>query len=355
MEVAQRTSPTNIGLWLTAALAASDFGYLTVDDFLKRCAQTLATLQRLERYEGHLLNWYDTKTLQPLMPRYVSTVDSGNLLACLWVLEQGCQDQTPCASDRSRILARIDGHTIRLARGRRDETLRSPRPLTPYGKCCVDERMAMCSSAGFVRRSYPLQQLQTRESLAGGGRMSAPIGYRRLGRELSAWTEIVDRYLPWMETLTHPPDSFLRAVRRGCGEAAGARSAHGAVAALSGAGQVGGSMESILAWREASGLRPEVSAVARSTGRRISQGPGRRAGDASSQLRELSQAASSLSRWHQHAISVRCRPPPVRDRIRRGRPASNLTATTICSPANAVWPAWWRSRKATCRWSTGSR
>ena len=50
------------------------------------------TLMRMERYEGHLLNWYDTQTLAPLLPRYVSTVDSGNLLASLWVLEQGCKD-----------------------------------------------------------------------------------------------------------------------------------------------------------------------------------------------------------------------------------------------------------------------
>ena len=66
VEVAQRTSPTNIGLWLTSALAGTDFGYLTVTDFLHRCTQTMATLDRLERYEGHLLNWYDTKTLDPL-------------------------------------------------------------------------------------------------------------------------------------------------------------------------------------------------------------------------------------------------------------------------------------------------
>ena len=60
VEVAGRTSPTNIGLWLTSALAARDFGYLTVDDLARRCTDTLATLDRLERYEGHLLNWYDT-------------------------------------------------------------------------------------------------------------------------------------------------------------------------------------------------------------------------------------------------------------------------------------------------------
>ena len=61
VEVAQRTSPTNIGLWLASALAATDFGYLTIDEFLDRCGKTFATIDRLERYEGHLLNWYDTQ------------------------------------------------------------------------------------------------------------------------------------------------------------------------------------------------------------------------------------------------------------------------------------------------------
>jgi hypothetical protein len=91
VEVARRTSPTNIGLWLNSALAAHDFGYLTADDFVRRCSATMETLGKLERYEGHLLNWYDTNTLAPLPPQYVSTVDSGNLIASLWVLAQGCR------------------------------------------------------------------------------------------------------------------------------------------------------------------------------------------------------------------------------------------------------------------------
>ena len=56
VEVAQRTSPTNIGLWFTAALAARDFGYLTADEFCLRCSHTMETLLRMEHYEGHLLN-----------------------------------------------------------------------------------------------------------------------------------------------------------------------------------------------------------------------------------------------------------------------------------------------------------
>ena len=92
VEVAQRTSPTNIGLWLNAAQAARDFGFLTTDEFVRRCSSTFETIGKLERYEGHLLNWYDTRQLTPLPPRYVSTVDSGNLIASLWVMARGCDE-----------------------------------------------------------------------------------------------------------------------------------------------------------------------------------------------------------------------------------------------------------------------
>jgi cyclic beta-1,2-glucan synthetase len=88
-ELAERTSPTNVGLWLLATLAAHDFGYLTPDQVIERGEATLDTLERVERFEGHLLNWYNTRTLEPLLPRYISTVDSGNLLASLWTAVQG--------------------------------------------------------------------------------------------------------------------------------------------------------------------------------------------------------------------------------------------------------------------------
>ncbi len=86
---ADRTSPTNIGLQLLADLGARDLGYLGLGELTARTERALATLDQLERYRGHLLNWYDTKTLQPLPPAYVSTVDSGNLAGALLTLRQG--------------------------------------------------------------------------------------------------------------------------------------------------------------------------------------------------------------------------------------------------------------------------
>ncbi|WP_347332323.1 GH36-type glycosyl hydrolase domain-containing protein [Marinimicrobium locisalis] len=87
--IASRTSPTNIGMSLLADLAAVDFGYLTVGECLRRIGHTLAAVEKLEGYRGHLFNWYDTRTMQPLPPHYISSVDSGNLAGSLLTLQAG--------------------------------------------------------------------------------------------------------------------------------------------------------------------------------------------------------------------------------------------------------------------------
>ncbi|HSJ28397.1 MAG TPA: glucoamylase family protein [Acidimicrobiia bacterium] len=88
--VARRTSPTNIGLYLLSVLAAREFGWIGLHEAVSRIEATVATLDRLERFRGHLLNWYDTMSLEPLAPRYVSTVDSGNLAGHLLTASVGC-------------------------------------------------------------------------------------------------------------------------------------------------------------------------------------------------------------------------------------------------------------------------
>ncbi len=87
--IASRTSPTNIGMALLANLAACDFGYICAGECLRRTGNTLAAMEKLERYRGHFYNWYDTRTLQPLRPQYVSSVDSGNLAGGLLTLQAG--------------------------------------------------------------------------------------------------------------------------------------------------------------------------------------------------------------------------------------------------------------------------
>ncbi|TFH33261.1 MAG: cyclic beta 1-2 glucan synthetase, partial [Deltaproteobacteria bacterium] len=87
--VAHRTSPTNMGLSLLANLAAYDFGYLPSGQLVERTENALSTMETLARHRGHFYNWYDTQSLEPLLPLYVSTVDSGNLSGHLLTLRQG--------------------------------------------------------------------------------------------------------------------------------------------------------------------------------------------------------------------------------------------------------------------------
>jgi len=87
--VAHRTSPTNIGLALLANLAARDFGYITLSTMHERITSTLQTIEGLDQWQGHLYNWYDTQSLVPLEPCYVSTVDSGNYVLYLLTLKAG--------------------------------------------------------------------------------------------------------------------------------------------------------------------------------------------------------------------------------------------------------------------------
>jgi cyclic beta-1,2-glucan synthetase len=91
-QTAHRTSPTNIGLMLVATLSAYDFGYVGLSELSLRVRRTFDSVSRMPHYQGHLLNWYDTRNLQPLLPKYVSTVDSGNFAGCLLALKQGCKE-----------------------------------------------------------------------------------------------------------------------------------------------------------------------------------------------------------------------------------------------------------------------
>ncbi|MDP9127379.1 MAG: hypothetical protein M3N08_03845 [Pseudomonadota bacterium] len=86
--VAHRTSPTNIGLYLLAVSAAHDLGWIGVSELINRYENCFATIEKMERYRGHLFNWYDTQELRPLEPRYISSVDSGNFAAYLLVVVQ---------------------------------------------------------------------------------------------------------------------------------------------------------------------------------------------------------------------------------------------------------------------------
>jgi cyclic beta-1,2-glucan synthetase len=145
--VAARISPTNLGFLLNARQVAVEFGYLTVPEMAILTRQTLATVDRLAKYRGHLLNWYDTRTLAPLQPLFVSSVDSGNLLASLWTLEHGFLDRL-----RRPLCQRS------LAEGLLDHL----RILTE-AKVFPRKQLAQCE-AKFQEKDWLLSILELRES-----------------------------------------------------------------------------------------------------------------------------------------------------------------------------------------------
>jgi len=106
--VANRTSPTNIGLGMLAILSAYDFGFIELPEVIDRINRMLNTINSLEKWNGHLLNWYNTKTLKPLFPRYISTVDSGNFLAYVITTREGIDKLLEDSSEKNEMIGKLD-------------------------------------------------------------------------------------------------------------------------------------------------------------------------------------------------------------------------------------------------------
>ena len=187
--IAHRTSPTNIGLSLLANLAAYDFGYLSTHRLVARIEAAFETLAKLQRYRGHFLNWYDTRTLEPLHPRYVSSVDSGNLAGHLITLRAGLRElvDAPVVPDRwldglddTFALLRESGEDApalrsietALARARAD----APRTLTDVRAAL--QAIAAAASDDTVRTEGQRWQ-------------------RALNAQCSDFIETIDAFAPW--------------------------------------------------------------------------------------------------------------------------------------------------------------
>ena len=87
-KIVMRTSPTNIGLALLSVMSSYDLKYETLENTIELLNKMLEAIQNLPKWNGHLYNWYNIETLQPLIPRYISSVDSGNFVGYLYVLKQ---------------------------------------------------------------------------------------------------------------------------------------------------------------------------------------------------------------------------------------------------------------------------
>ncbi len=159
--ISHRTSPTNMGLALLANLSAYDFGYVSAGQLIERTANALHTMETLPRYRGHFFNWYDTSSLEPLAPRYISTVDSGNLAADLLTLRPGLRALAEDKILQARLFAGLSdtlGILIDVAEGvapaqiaqlqkELTSACASPPPTLPAARLCLE---SLASSATNV-------------------------------------------------------------------------------------------------------------------------------------------------------------------------------------------------------------
>ena len=203
-QLALRTSPTNIGMWMLSALAANDFGYLTLDQTIDRLTKTMKTLNKLERHEGHLLNWYSLEDLEPLRPRYVSSVDSGNFIAALWTLKQGINQtlEQPVLSP-SVVGGLQDTAEILLEELEREnlsiEIQQSVLELLDLIRGCPSKAIELIRLIRVINAKVEPIAAMLREDA--GTHAGAAYWARKLKLQATAWTDIIDRYLIWMEIL----------------------------------------------------------------------------------------------------------------------------------------------------------
>ncbi len=208
-EIFLRTSPTNIGLWMLATVAANDFGYITIDDLVARNLGTLETLGKLERFEGHLFNWYDLSTLEPLHPRYVSTVDSGNLLASLWTFESSCDELAARPlldagalrgiADTLGVLGQI---AATLKEMERPPAFLRLAELTTGQPADLEEVILRVRAA-----RQPAEDLL----LHFRGEETDPRVYwaQQISKQIAAWNGVIDKYLRPVEILMGPPAQLM--------------------------------------------------------------------------------------------------------------------------------------------------
>ncbi len=202
--LAMRTSPTNIGLWLTSILGAHDCGYLTLTQAVDKLGRTMATINRLQRHQGHLLNWYDIQTLEPLEPRYVSTVDSGNLLGALWTLEQGLAElvQQPLLDDRSLTGLADTGMVV--------QQVVKEQGLADFHHPLLSRFLVECQAPSL--NLIELLRLQQRLQILVAELMTASAGLpwvAELARQTAAWEENRNRYFVWVEILAEASEEDL--------------------------------------------------------------------------------------------------------------------------------------------------
>ena len=218
-KVAHRTSPTNIGMYLVSALAARDFGFIPNSEFLARCRNSLHSVEGMKSYRGHLLNWYDTRSLDPLEPQYVSTVDSGNLAVSLIALKQGCIEiadgpaiHAACldglgvtldlALDAVRNLEALDATALSRAEATIRKAIGTARTSPASWRGAIDEM----DGAGWAELQRIVgDAIVQSEDIAPETLTEIHVWLDRFHHHVNALRRDADNYLPWLPLIDRAP------------------------------------------------------------------------------------------------------------------------------------------------------
>jgi cyclic beta-1,2-glucan synthetase len=230
-EIAHRTSPTNIGMMFLSSLTAWDLGYVGLNDLVARIRSGLDSLDRLERYRGHFLNWYDTRSLKPLEPRYVSTVDSGNLAVSLVALRQGALDAAGGPALRSDLWVGLQDALDLLTDALESSSIQGTGAfracVEPMSECVLEARnrpeIWWPVLSDLCERQYPRLERTIREAVAQSGELQAGglrethVWLERLHHHLVSMRRDIETFLPWLALIGAPPPGCEQQAR-GVGE-----------------------------------------------------------------------------------------------------------------------------------------
>ena len=207
--VAARLSSTNLGLLLNGQLAAHELGFLTLEEYVETVERTLASAEQLPRHKGHFFNWYDIQTSLPLEPRFVSTVDSGNLAACLWTLKQSCLGLSSEPLLSRKVWQGIRDHIQLLSDSSQDpsipgEVQRAIRDLASFADPLAEEASSWVGALPWLE-----EQIQRIESMSGGTAGNSPGRGANPVPDLAWWAgetaarlrgirALIENLIPWV-------------------------------------------------------------------------------------------------------------------------------------------------------------
>ncbi|HXW15457.1 MAG TPA: glucoamylase family protein, partial [Terriglobia bacterium] len=206
--VAARLSSTNLGLLLNAQLAAHEMGFLTLEEYAETVERTLASAEQLSRHNGHFFNWYDLQSSQPLEPRFISTVDSGNLAACLWTLKQACLGLSSEPLLSRKLWQGIRDHIQLLSDASKEPSIPSEvhgaiRDLASFAEPLVDDASSWIGALPWLE-----EQIQRIEGMLGNSAGNSPGTGACPPPDLAWWAgetaarlrgicAVVENLIPW--------------------------------------------------------------------------------------------------------------------------------------------------------------